>query len=359
MQTKPELLRYLPELDGVRGIAVLLVMVMHFADPDIHALPHWMMSVLGNGAAGVDIFFVLSGFLITRILITSREAENYFSAFYVRRALRIFPLYFVVVFLFFDLCVPALQHFAHKLLWIRPTEQLWYWFFLANWRGALGYNDGAQLTHFWTLAIEEQFYIFWSVALWLLRPRSVRTFVIAVIVLSTGSRLLGVYLGTSGLLLGRGTFTRVDALALGGLLVCWPALRTTLAGWARWLLPLCCLLCLPALPIAVKFVFYDLGGACLIALAATRTLPWLRTPWLVLLGKYSFGLYVLHYLIHGLMAPLGAHVNPYLFTLLSVPVGIGLSFAAALASWRLLEQPFLRLKNRFPYRFAASAPASV
>src|SRR5262249_57821933 len=115
-----------PELDGVRGIAILLVMLFHFQG----TRPHWIPKVLTYpmilGWSGVDLFFVLSGFLITGILVETRGAENYFSSFYARRVLRILPLYLVAVFLCFRVALPLARSFGRDLDPGGPLEP-WYW----------------------------------------------------------------------------------------------------------------------------------------------------------------------------------------------------------------------------------------
>jgi hypothetical protein len=161
-----------PALDGVRGIAILLVLFHHFTvfDP-ITGVGAWLGFAALLGWCGVDLFFVLSGFLITGILIDARGSSRYFSSFYMRRSLRIFPLYFLVVFLSFVVLprFPAL----HDVL-AGPTDVVqWpYWTYLVNFAIA----DRAQFLHgildiSWSLAIEEQFYIVWAVVVWALPVR--------------------------------------------------------------------------------------------------------------------------------------------------------------------------------------------
>src|SRR5580698_6867484 len=142
------------QLDSVRGLAVLLVLV-HNTDiyPSLH-----LGLITNAGWSGVDLFFVLSGFLITGILIDTKEAQNYFSSFYARRMLRIFPLYYAVLTL---LVIVALH----------PT-QIYYYLYLSNWLILL--KDGWQPNvagHFWSLAVEEQFYLIWPLCVWLLPKR--------------------------------------------------------------------------------------------------------------------------------------------------------------------------------------------
>ena len=136
-------MRYIPELDGIRGIAVLSVVLLHFHAPFEVNMPLGLISsAIKGGWAGVDIFFVLSGYLISSILLATREVENYFSAFYARRALRIFPLYCVALGFYFWLELP-LAHRHGLVTNFHESEQIWHWTFLGNWRQGLGYNDGA------------------------------------------------------------------------------------------------------------------------------------------------------------------------------------------------------------------------
>jgi peptidoglycan/LPS O-acetylase OafA/YrhL len=153
-----------PALDGIRGIAILLVLVHHFTlfDP-ITSVGAWLGFVALLGWSGVDLFFVLSGFLITGILIDARTSDRYFISFYARRTLRIFPLYYLVVFL----CFVVLPYFPrwHELLVGHANLPEWpYWTYLVNF--SIAERDAFQhgvLDVAWSLAIEEQFYLLWAV----------------------------------------------------------------------------------------------------------------------------------------------------------------------------------------------------
>jgi peptidoglycan/LPS O-acetylase OafA/YrhL len=155
-----------PRLDGVRGIAILLVLVYHLTlyggmapnGPFLDRL--WRTWTLPLGL-GVDLFFVLSGFLITGILLDTKDGPDYFRNFYARRFLRIFPLYYATLAATF-LLIPAVR-----------LDAVWYWTYLINYRFAdVGWPRVAYLGHFWTLAVEEQFYLVWP-ALVFFVPRRV------------------------------------------------------------------------------------------------------------------------------------------------------------------------------------------
>src|SRR5919106_250426 len=154
----------IPALDGLRGIAVILVMLHHFAlygtKPVSLFVDKALKAVLLSGWIGVDLFFVLSGFLITGILIDSKGGTRYFRTFYARRFLRIFPLYYGFLLAFLVL-VPLL-HPVGSAFTALLTEQGWYWTYLINWKiGLTGWPEYYILGHFWTLAVEEQFSVFW------------------------------------------------------------------------------------------------------------------------------------------------------------------------------------------------------
>lgn len=151
---------HLLPLDGVRGLAILMVVCSHSFESNYNSgsLP---VRVLGHlfyyGSFGVDLFFVLSGFLITGILVDSITDAHYFRNFYARRALRIFPLYYLVLLLCFALTRPLHLHWG-SMGWLLPV-------YLQNLRPqeivTFSAGSGIALFHFWSLAIEEQFYLVW------------------------------------------------------------------------------------------------------------------------------------------------------------------------------------------------------
>jgi peptidoglycan/LPS O-acetylase OafA/YrhL len=155
-----------PRLDGLRGLAILLVMLYHTTHYGLArtALDEALTIVPSVGWSGVDLFFVLSGFLITGILLGTRDGTTYYRAFYARRVLRIFPLYYATL-AFFLLVVPQLPFFAAVDHFWNPgasREQFWYWLFLSNVQAALtGAWQHQTLDISWSLAIEEHFYLLW------------------------------------------------------------------------------------------------------------------------------------------------------------------------------------------------------
>ena len=208
--------RSIPELDGVRGLAILLVLLFHFgARPQ--GVPRLLTGLFALGWTGVDLFFVLSGFLITGILIRTKECSNYFRSFYARRALRIFPLYVLTIVAYFYIALPIAHHFGKWSSWDNSLGT-WYWLHISNWQSSFG-NEVPLLTHYWSLAIEEQFYLLWPLVVFFLPNSKLPHICIMIIAVSFGLRcIFQVQLDLYPSLLCRLTPFRLDALAFGGLL---------------------------------------------------------------------------------------------------------------------------------------------
>ena len=350
----------IPVLDGVRGLAVLLVMAYHFqlfgTGPVRVAAAYTFLS--GFGWAGVDLFFVLSGFLITGILIDSRARADYYRVFYARRTLRIFPLYYVSLALLF---------------WAAPASA---WGYVLNWTIGLGGWRAVSLvvSHFWSLCIEEQFYVAWPACVRVFERRGLAWLSVGLIVAAPILRALCHRLN---LPLGSYTFTicRTDALALGALLamafrdpqiwlrvVRW-APRTgavTAAGFAA-------VVVLGGTnsygttvmdTIGLTLIDWTFAALLVLALAApagARLQRVLSCAPLRFFGKYSYGLYVWHPPVVFTLAGAGFTEA---FLLRSVTsrawaavlalnvVAFAISVTIALASWHLLEKHFLALKDR-------------
>ena len=372
--------KHIPALDGVRGFAILLVLLYHCSFFGGSRAPHvvdvTVRQLFSFGWAGVDLFFVLSGFLITGILLDSRDSPYYYRSFYARRVLRIFPLYFA--FLAAALWIlPLVREMEPNFATFRE-EQVWYWTYLFNWRVASeGWPDFRPLGHFWSLGVEEQFYLFWPFVVLFFRRHTLVRICFAFIL---GSLALRIWLVAEGLTVAAYVITpgRLDALAMGALLAIWfrnPAIHPVLARHAPKVL-FACLLTIAAVflingsvwpsgpvTLTLGLSLVGLASASLMATVLLRPdLAWLgrifRSRGMQFLGKYSYGIYVIH---HPLIFFLGRSQfraaewpqlggTEVLGTFTVMAIGIGLSIVLAVLSWNLLEAPFLRLKRRFPYR---------
>ncbi|MGC4048850.1 MAG: acyltransferase [Paludibaculum sp.] len=248
----------IPALDGLRGIALLLVLLLHFRAPD---LAHPWKGILGLGWVGVQLFFVLSGFLITGILLDSRGSTNYFTGFWMRRILRIFPLYFAALAAFLFV-FPTLVVYGDKYL-PNQADRIYYWMYLNNWvplpaDGRLEHILG----HFWSLAVEEQFYLVWPMVVWLLPARRLLRFCGVACLLVLAVRTACVCSGWDPAWIYRNTVLRSDALMLGAM----AAVVVREAEWADWVRP------------RLKTALCGSASACLAVMAAGRGTHYLHPP---------------------------------------------------------------------------------
>jgi peptidoglycan/LPS O-acetylase OafA/YrhL len=215
MPSSPRRNYYIPELDGIRGLAVCMVFADHmlggWATPadTLARVPALVRFILGHGWLGVDLFFVLSGFLITGILLDSREKPNYFRNFYARRFLRIIPLYYTVIAVMW-LCYggPA-RYFVLSYL------------FLANFASAFRANVPHGAGVFWSLAVEEHFYLLWPLLVRILSRRNLALFAFGVVVFVPTLRLWAESARISYEAIYSYSYFRFDGLALGALLAIW------------------------------------------------------------------------------------------------------------------------------------------
>lgn len=365
---------HVPALDGVRGLAIAMVLALHFigdTEP-VTRLDRVMVRVCEFGAFGVDLFFVLSGFLITGILIDARDKPRYYRNFYARRAVRIFPLYYVVLVGVFVATSFMQSSDAGEL----ASVQIWAWFYGVNVLTAIrGTFAMPYLDHFWSLAVEEHFYFVWPFVVARARGSLVRV----ALLVAAASFLSRVVLAThvSPIALYVLTPFRLDALVLGGAMA---AIARAPGGLDRLgnLAPKVAA-CAVAF-IVVSFVYsqrsrflferlHECRNGAFVALCACiipigLTVP-LATRALVFrplreLGKYSYGLYVFHhfasfYLVRHhterwLGQALGSHT---LAVLVQASAGIALSTLVAVTSFHVFEKRFLSLKRRWEARSPA------
>ncbi len=239
-----------PELDGVRGLAILMVSVYRFSrewNPEWHPVLASAKQCLAFGERGVELFFVLSGFLITGILLRTRERPKFFLNFIGRRALRIFPLYYLALFLLLVL-VPRWVETPKMEL---ALEQPWFlWTYTSNlamsWQNqwCFGWMD-----HFWSLAVEEHFYLIWPIVVYLLAPKYLLRFCVVGIVAVAVSRMLAARHPGMDVAVDVCTLFRADALLMGAALACVVFLDRHLAKIGKlssYALPILFALCLAA-----------------------------------------------------------------------------------------------------------------
>jgi len=374
-------------LDGIRGVAILMVMAVHLvvahAFPEAPGFKHFFGSLLWCGWSGVDLFFVLSGFLITGILIDSRTAPNYFSSFYMRRVLRIFPLYyFVIIALIVIVPLVALKH-----PWIFsqfPSFAGWvsYFFYYQNWWMPVKEpTRDVFIAHLWSLGVEEQFYLAWPACVWLAKPRRLRWICLGGVVFAPVLRFLLLHPGIgpaivlsatpSPIILGN-TLTRVDTLLIGAFIAI--AVRdAVLLGAIRKLQPYVFVASVVGIAVidllghetwsraywteTIGLSFYAFAYASIVLWAYLQNgeRTWLdrslNNGLLRMLGKYSYGIYVYHVIIYACLRKAldryGWYGRSLIPSLCACAGFILVSVGVAVLSFRYLETPFLKLKSRF------------
>ena len=342
---------HVPALDGVRGIAALLVLGFHFAQHfSEQASGLWvpLFRVAPLGQTGVDLFFVLSGFLITGILLRDRHRAGALPRFYVRRSLRLLPLYVGVLAIVFFVA-PALG-MAEPVDWGRA----WYfWVYLQNLPATFHWPLQGP-GHFWSLAVEEHFYLLWPLIVWQLSERALARLCGGLVLLAIAVRVALLALGYDPFYF---TLARLDGLAAGS----WLAVQAVRPHELARLRPLAIrgLLALtpalavlqvlyggqqvPALQVAKYTAFALLYAAVLLLVAQGKTAAHavLASPPLTLLGRISYGVYVFHPFVY-------TWVDGHGWSLTSALAAcLGGTMAVSLLSYYAYERPFLTLKQRF------------
>ena len=320
-------MKHRPELDGLRGIAILIVLAAHTGVPGFAD---------GGGGAGVTLFFVLSGYLITSLLLAEKAKTGRVDlrAFYIRRALRLFPALAATLVVVTFLAVAGLMPQAAKEGVDYRVVVLGVICYVVNWVAVAGQSIG-MLGHAWSLAVEEQFYIVWPTLL-LLGLRLGRTPLVLILLLlaflDTPYRLL-LDLNGGFMHVFVGTDSRGDALLLGCVLALLETRWHPVVGWAGVLGVLAVAALWPGDPgLGAQLMF--IPAAAIVSTLAVAGCP-VILAWrpLAFIGKISYGLYLWHGLV--------------IWWALPWPVAVPLCIAIACISYFVLERRFLRLKDRF------------
>lgn len=364
--TTPSADHRMPELDGLRGIALVLVLLTHcLVVPDQGVVAWVVRNTISIGWVGVDLFFALSGFLITGILLRSKPQPGYFRRFYVRRALRILPLYWIVLVLLLA---------GASILPFGPRGEGWPFLTFASnlwnplYRLGLLAERGpyAPLAHTWTLAIEGQFYLLFPLVVFLLDRKRLTALLWAVIVLMPFVRL------TTNALTAPGesyflTWCRLDPLAMGALvaltlherpsvgpallhrarILCVGLLAATAMMWvtrqinfAKPFFNACGLTLVDgALALALFLVVVGGGG---------RVGSLLRLKPVVAFGGVSYGVYLIHYplvLLAQQYLPQGIPRGTWLWTFGFAGATLGPTLVLAALSWHFFERPILQMSK--------------
>lgn len=370
---------HMPALDGLRGLAIFLVLLFHASTvtgPGSGSLLEkvsWL--VFGGCWAGVDLFFVLSGFLITGILLATRDSPAYFRSFYTRRLLRIFPLYY--------LFLAAALAFDHRsFTWPGIASLLFFYYnlYIIAVQHHLPWVNG-----FWSLAVEEQFYLVWPFLVAGCTTRTLRRLCIVVMLVALAVRLIVFRFSTNFPAAYDLTPCRVDELLMGALLAIWrrdPIAWRAVHHWSTRVAAGSSAVVLAIVLWSHHFFMTTLwrnpermhhssvliigpGMTCLallfaalVAKATTQgtTYHLFLHPALRRMGRYSYGMYILHWpiltFVHTVVLRQGFRIEATsgLGHILVFPLLLGLTFGSAFLSFHLFEKHFLALKRQFPAR---------
>jgi peptidoglycan/LPS O-acetylase OafA/YrhL len=351
--------KYYPALDGIRGVAILLVIIYHNFN---------FIGVSYFGWLGVDLFFVLSGFLITEILLSTIGQKHFLRNFYARRILRIFPLYYTTLILFI-IVLPLI--FKQSTLFDYPIEhQAWFWTFLQNWLFIFNPDlSSTILHHYWSLAVEEQFYLAWPFIILLFKKPKPLLIFITVVLFSV--LMLRLYLWNQEydiLYFNLYTFTRIDGICIGCMVALVQRMDLEFIGKRTTVI----VLSFAGLNLLFDFInqqynFYfpylALVGyttfAMLFGLLVNEATiggnKWVNlvfdNHFLKFFGRISFGLYILHWPIYVMLRPFIFNWWQHNFEKFATPasslIPTILAILISVLSYYYFERRFLQLKKQF------------
>jgi len=363
-----ELPQWIPQLDSLRGLAILSVLMMHISI----ALPGALAGFTSQGWLGVDLFFVLSGFLITGILWDTRGRERYFGRFYGRRALRIWPAYLVILFIAF-IVLPLLRQMVGGMFLVVPREPLGPWQYLLMIQNLFPkrLNGSPVLPMTWSLAIEEQFYLVWPVVIRYAPRRVVLPSLIAVFLSLPLFRIWAISCGVLEGTLYANSLTHCDGLLCGAAVAIWlrsarPRRRTLLQiGIALLLIGFLMFLPIrptqwsrPWSPLVFTSAALLFTGLLLVALVSENCgylvhRFFFMNRALAFFGFISYSLYLYHFLIvriatsPKLTMELDRWRHPHLTSFVMVTCGVGICTLLAWISRVTLERAALARKGIF------------
>jgi peptidoglycan/LPS O-acetylase OafA/YrhL len=366
-------------LDGLRAIAILLVLLYHLTPnhDSNQGLKSVVFKIADIGWSGVDLFFVLSGYLVTGILFAYRQHGRSVQSFFVRRSLRIMPAYYLTLLLVF-LAVPL---FLGLYEIPRLNDQLPLWLYFSNYIESRSQRVGEwfNLDHFWSLAVEMQFYVLWPLMVYRLPPATVRRLAVGILIAALVGRALLVWWDVNWMITFAWLPWRIDGLAIGSLVALYS--HREAAAVARWegFLPIIAgalgLLILSVawfgyasaifkspgniqiasvrvvLPLVLS-LFY--GAILVLALQDNVLSKVLSAGALKSIARYSYGIYIYHYLLiptydrylhPDLLAPWIGGRELAIYSYFAICATI--SFIVAAASYHLFEVKFLRMKSRY------------
>lgn len=368
-------------LDGLRGVAIIIVMALHIFKRTTNFTDHAVLLSITNftavGWVGVDIFFALSGFLITSILLRAKQQEHYFRNFYVRRVLRIFPLYYAALALILLFAPKVEPEFTKQLNIALPVLLLYQqnWAMLFN-----GFHLTQYLSITWSLAIEEQFYFIWPLVVFFLSRERLIKVSIGYIAVSLTARILGTIfwgdLAQVSNFFYYASFARFEEMLFGALLAIFLTGDGAREQVRRYSLPLfvvsfstfiiLCLMMLPNTPHPVYANFpLTIGGYTTAALFTIGLIgifithppknilnQLFQNPILAFFGKYSYSMYLFHISVALILLDVIWHseLRGWKAYFLYIIVTYAITILVSLLTWNLLEKHILGLKKYFEYK---------
>ncbi|MBX2924887.1 MAG: acyltransferase [Chitinophagaceae bacterium] len=359
------------QLDGLRAIALLMVLGFHLINNQLQPLnadeltvaQKFLMGTTYFGWCGVDLFFVLSGFLIGSILLKNKQSSNFFKVFYVRRFIRIIPAYYLLL-IAFTLCKTTSWYNPDAYIFEKEIPIVYYFLFIQNFFMSFWGHFGAEaLTPTWSLAIEEQFYIIIPLIIYLLRPGQLLFFIALCFCIAPLSRYLSTNWYQQYTLLS----SRIDSPAMG-VLIAYLNSKDFFRNFVKSNLQVVKLISSALFVFAGAIYFFSdpgifnhtliascFGSVVIVILYIKKGFLYkvLTNPILLEIGKLSYFIYLFHQLINGMTHLVFLnHKQPILDNLQAVVLtvlSLFITYALSKLSFRYLEKPLINLGHSFKY----------